>query len=243
MPLAILKGALAGLVIGILIVGFLGGCGLFRREGRVRNILAKVWYAYIPLLLMASGAVWFGISHTNSLVVELANEMRPEVTAISVEFAESVIESFEELSAVSGDLQVGQIMPVVGGYIDEYFNTSLQTKLGGYSVYARRLIDSIRPYVSGALSSFVEQRVIKLASGGLSIPEDRLVEMWNTDILTALRAGLVMDIIEARVDKHFGLALSIVKIVTIILALIPLLEIGLSRRPRKKPRPTAGETA
>jgi hypothetical protein len=243
MTLAILKGALAGLAIGILIVVILGKFGLFRREGRVRNILAKVWYAYIPLLLMASCSAWFGISHVNSLVVEFANEMRPEATAISVEFAESVIDSFEELSAVSGDLQVGQVMSIVGGYIDEYFDTSLLTKFGGYSVYARRLVESVRPYVSGALASFVEQRIIKLASGGLSIPEERLVEMWNTDILTALRAGLVMDIIEVQVDKRFASIRSPVKILTIILAIFPLLEIALSRNSQKTPRPTGDEAA
>ncbi|MDR3280458.1 MAG: hypothetical protein LBT23_08090 [Synergistaceae bacterium] len=242
MFLAILKGSFAGLVIGILMVALLGRFGLLRRKGRARNILAKLWYAYIPLLLMASGAAWFGISHANSLAVDFANEIRPEVTALSAEFAESIIEAFEESGAISGDIQAGQVMSIVGGYIDEYFDTALLTKLGGYSSYVRGLAASIRPYVSAALSDYIEQRVIRLAAGGLNISEKRLVEMWNTDIVTALRSGLVMDIIEAQIDKRFDSARGPVKILTVILALFPLLEIALSRKPEKipqVPRPAA----
>jgi hypothetical protein len=227
-----LKGAFIGLAAGVVLAFLLGRFGLFRRRNRIHNVLAKLWYAYIPILFAVAFAAWSFVSHGHSLVLGLADEMRPEVTAVSAEMAEAVL---NELESVSGDIQVEQVMLLVGGHIDDYFGTSVLSGLVGGAGYVRRIADSIRPYVTNELNDYIAKRLFAAAAGRLNLPERRIVELWNTDIVTALKSGLVMDIILAQVDVRFASAYKTVKIFFIIFALIPAAEIALSLHKKRRP--------
>ncbi|MDR3076990.1 MAG: hypothetical protein LBU26_06780 [Synergistaceae bacterium] len=230
---AALKGTLLGLVAGVAIAVALGKFGLLRREGKLRNVLAKLWCVYIPLVVTLSCAAWLGVAQSRAAAGDLMNQIRPGVTEFSVEFAEGVIEYFH-LEAVSGDLEVGVLMSVMGGYIDGQFEASLLPRVEKYSSYAGKLVNYARPYISRALSDYIETSVLKAAAGSLNISEERLIEVWNADIVTALRSGLLMDIIHAQIERYFASALRIVKIISLLLAMPPLLEIAMARRSRRK---------
>jgi hypothetical protein len=223
---SIVKGAFIGLAAGLILVIVLGRFGMLRRRNRALNILTKFWYVYIPILLAVTLAALSGISYGHSWVLRLTNEARPEITEISVEAAEGFLES---LGAVSGDIQVQHVITLFGGHIDGYFGTSvlqgITSRSGGY---ARRVVDAVRPYVTGALTDYVANRLLGAASGRLNLPEERVIELWNTDILTAFKSGLVIDIVEAQINARIAPAYKMVKTLFIILALIPAAEIGIS---------------
>jgi hypothetical protein len=233
---SVLKGALIGLAAGIILAVVLGRFGLFRRQNRVHSALAKLWYAYIPLLFAVTFAAWSGISYGHSMIRGLADEMRPEVTAVSVEFAEGFL---EELGAISGDIQVAHVISLVGTYIDDYFGTSVLSGIASRSGYARRVVGAIRPYVVNSLTDYAANRIASAAAGRLNLPEERIAELWNTDILTAFKSGLVMDIIEAQAEARIAPAYKTVKIAFIVLAAVPAAEIGISLRRGRRGRSKA----
>jgi hypothetical protein len=223
--------------LGIALVVLLGRFGLFRRRNRVHNVLAKFWYAYIPILFAVAFSAWSSISYTRSLIFELAEKARPEITDISVEMGKIVL---DELGAVSGDIQVEHVISLAGGLIDDYFGTSVMSRIADKSYYARKVVDSIRPYAVNSLTGYIAERLRAVAADKLNLPEERIIELWNTDILTALESGLVVDIILAQIDARVAPAYKFVKIFFIISVLIPCAETAVSLRRRTiSPSPAA----
>ncbi|MDR0651715.1 MAG: hypothetical protein LBG12_00265 [Synergistaceae bacterium] len=228
------KSAFFGLAAGIVLVVLLGRFGVFRRRKKVHNILAKLWYAYIPILFAVTFSAWFTISYARSMLFGIVETARPEITEASVALAEIVL---DELGAESGSIEVEHVITLVGGQIDEYFGTSVMSRIAGKSGYIAKIANAVRPYAVNSLTDYIAKRLRSAAAGSLNLPEERIIEFWNTDILTALESGLVVDIILAQIEARIASAYKSVKIFFAVFALIPCAEIALSLRRRKIPPP------
>jgi hypothetical protein len=234
---AILKGALAGLAVGIIIAIVMGKAGLFKRDGKFHSVAAKLFYLYIPVALAVFCAAWLALSAMRAETMSLLAQLRPgliELSAGAAERAGGEITGLTE-GRESGEISPPSIAKVVCDRVDEEFSARLRDYPALYS-----LLKPIRYLISEMLVKRISDILISKLSEASGLPSDSLDAVLANGIIASLREGLFADVVEAQAARIFGLFFGKVRTAGIILALPVLLDVGFFLYRGKKQPQTAG---
>jgi hypothetical protein len=225
------KGAALGFAAGIVIGIFLGRLGLFRRDNRIHNVIAKIWYVYIPLLVMGACLSLSAVYEYQSRASSFAESMRPEISELSFVLADGFLNS---VKIASGDLTVSDVVAVARIYVGDRFDEYIAPNIENRSGFIKGLAWIFRSALLETLPSYIGSRIESMTAGALDISRERLTDIWNTDIRTALKNGLVSDIIRSEIARRFAALRVTVMLVLSLLLLPPVLETAVSLRYRRK---------
>jgi hypothetical protein len=134
----------------------------------------------------------------------------------------------------SGDLTVSDVVTVARSYVGDRFDEYVTPNMENRSGFTKGLARIFRSALLEILPRYIGSRIESMTAGALDISRERLTDIWNTDIRTALKNGLVSDIIRSEIAKRFAALRRIAIIALSLLLLPPILETAVSLRCRRK---------
>ena len=218
------KGGAIGLGVGIFLVVILGKAGLFRRANVIHNAFVKLYYPYIPLVLAALCAAWLGLSAAQAEAVSLFSSLRPSVTKLSVDVAETVATGMAERA---GETRFSAMTADFTGRIDKQLFAGLEQA----SSFVHDAVEPLRSAISAALAKALEDNLASLMSDRLGISGAE--RLWTQGVIAALQGGLLMDIVETQIGRRFEGVFGSIR-TTALFLLLPVALETLLFRPRRK---------
>lgn len=217
------KGGGLGLAVAVLLLFICRRSGLFARRGRVRRVVAVLYYLYIPVVFAGVGAAWFVCAELQNRTVVMLDAIRPEVAELSVQAAEEMWIAVRG-EAPTGDISIKEVVVVVvRDYVEQRFLGTVLQRPELPELF-RDLVRWGGDGLAASVVGFFEDSLIKGAAGQLSMDPDMLRLVWDRDIMRSLREGVVVDLVALWINKPFSMAESQIRLAGIVLVLPVVLE-------------------
>lgn len=221
------KGALLGLGAAVLVLFVCKVSGLLKRQNKAHNLVVKLYYLYIPVVFAGFLGAWFAVADMRIQVSRGLDVARPIVTQASVEAANALMDELKKRypeGAVS--LKEG-LLPAVRVYLGEKF---FHNVAGAPAIppVLQPLMDTAASFLSGKVAEEIERRMLERAASAVNIDTKDLREFWAGDIITTMKKGLVMNLLEKHLFKPFEAMQGMVRNTGIFLLLPVALETAVS---------------
>jgi len=179
-----------------------------------------------------------GLGFGNSvegIVLGAIRNARPAISSASAEYASSAWKTVAAAFKKDPSLSIKDVCLGVAG---EYADTLMESFAPGTGRFAqtfvRPVVNSMKDGVTRAIAAAMEHMALKKISDAVSLDRERLRAFWKNDFTTALREGLVSDIIAEQAKKAMAPLYFKIKLIFALLMLPVAMETGFAVYRRRK---------
>jgi len=229
-PLAVVwsavKFAALGLFLALVAVIVCAKFKVFRRQNKFWNIAAKLYFLYIPIICIGSGA-GFGLLQyiksvnnkaVNALVQPVKQEMIGYLEGLSPEVTANL--SFASLKTKIRD-DIGQL----------FKDTAAENSI---SNFVNKLPNPGKGLVFNTLTNIVIDKVNAEISNVTGLDKKSLAQLWNKTAIELLKSDFLNDILSQRVNGFISGYQKALLLFLFLLLLVPAVDTLIARKLEKR---------
>lgn len=203
--------------IAILIVG--SKFKLFTRKNKIANVLAKFYYAFIPIYFMFFAVKYAPVKNTQSELNKAIDNNKEVLTVYANEFVGSVISD----SLLTQNTSVKDI-------VNKYLDTKMYSQDTSDVKFAARFLHTMKRKIEYSfLSRLLESKAIGEVSGAVGVNKKTATALYQTNMHDLFQEGEIVDLFKLELNKLFGRIYNSMFLMFGLVLLIPGVEISLSK--------------
>lgn len=196
---------------------------LFTRKGKVANVLAKLYYAIIPIYFIVFAIKIAPIKNSQNELNKAIDNNKVVITEFAYDFLSSVVSD-------SILLQKTSVKELVNAYLDTQLNSQDSLSNSRELKFAGRFLAALKRKIEYSfLSRLVESKIINKSTGLVGINKKTGKSLYKTDMYNLFKEGEIIDVFKLELNKLFGRIYKSMFLIFGLGLLLPVFEIVLSK--------------
>ena len=226
---------LYALLAAVVVLFLMRRAGFLRRTEKWHQTLVCVYYVYIPLVFVGAATAWSTLYAAQSGVQSAFEQSRPAIAEASAKYADSAWKSIVAVFRANPTITVKElIFTVAQDYseklVGDFYDISKIT------AFTEPLVSSFRSGIASSLITYLEAELIDSAAGVARLDKELVQRLWESDLDSLLKGGIVCDIVKQQVPVGFSPLFGYVRMTTILLLLPVIFETAFSVYRRRRLR-------
>lgn len=191
------KWIFAALAISIVILIVSYKFNLFKRNNKIPNFLAKLYYFIIPVYFVVFAFQFAQIFNTQKQILTLIDANKPTLVLFASTFLDQFI-------GENSESDKGSMSKIIDKYVLEYVNSKSWEAKKSENKFISDLVTKVENKIEYEfLKRVVESKIIAKLSTTAGFEENTVEQIYKSDVSTLFREGEIIEIFKGKVKEVF----------------------------------------